>query len=110
MTSVVYVTVYFTGPPANVLLSASSQGLIMSWDLPFNFSEERHGMLIAYTVKCYSEGETVSIYELQHETQVSMTDFLPNEAYNCCVSLQTSLAVSPHVCHQQTTPEDGNQM
>lgn len=46
---------------------------------------------------------------LQREshTRATLDELLPFTMYNCCVSLQTTLANSTEVCQQEMTPEDG---
>ena len=95
------------GSPGNVSLNArGSRSLSMTWTSPTNL-KEKHGSFVAYTVKCWSEGQTTASYKLANVTQIIIEQCLPFSMYNCCVSLQTTQANSTAVCQQQSTPEDG---
>ena len=79
----------------------------MGWNSP-TYLEVLHGSFIAYIVKCQSEVGAISNYRLGNVTLVAIDQFLPFQTYNCCVSLQTTMANSTEVCQQQTTEEDGS--
>lgn len=103
-------TYLYSGPPVNILLNpTTSRSLTFYWDSPANLSQ-RHGNVVCYTITCDSEehpGYTFSIYRLGSEREVVLDRLLPYNTYNCCVSIQTTLANSSAVCQKAQTPEEG---
>ena len=80
----------------------------MSW-ASSSYTEEKHGYFVAYAINCCAqEGHCTSIFEQDNRTHIKMEGFLPFTTYNCCISLQTTLANSTEVCQEQMTLEDGN--
>ena len=78
----------------------------MTWDPPTDLKQS-HGSFIAYIVKCWSDGQATAVYNLENVTQVIVDHCLPFETYNCCVSLQTTLANSTATCQLGKTLEEG---
>ena len=106
-----YLSCYaLAGPPINVTLyTANSRTLTISWDIPAD-PEERHGTVVLTSVICDSEGMLGSItgYGVGIERYVTFDGLFPYSNYNCCISLQTTLANSSVICRMAQTPEDGN--
>ena len=78
----------------------------MTWNSPTDFKES-HGSFVAYTVECWSKGQATAVYRLENVTQVIVDQCLPAITYNCCVSLQTTLANSTAICQLGKTLEEG---
>ena len=99
---------HHAGPPSNVsLIARSSRNLTMTWNSPTSFTEQ-HGLFVAYVVKCWSGEHLTTTSTLENVTQVTIDDCIPYQVYNCCVSLQTTLANSTEICQQQRTFEGGS--
>ena len=98
---------FCSGPLSNLSLTATSRSLTMTWNNSHSYTEERHGQFVAYLIKCCSEGRCASVLDLESHTQATLDELLPFTMYNCCVSLQTTLANTTEVCQQKLTPEDG---
>ena len=103
-----HIVVMYTGSPSNVHLAAlSSHSLNMTWNLPTNFSKN-HGSFVAYTIRCFFQGQLTVEYTLGNVTQATIDECLPYQRYRCCVSVHTTLANSTEVCELQRTLQDGN--
>lgn len=88
----------------------NSQSLTLSWELPLVFFE-RHGTVVHFQVQCESEENTehgIIIYSPHNVREVELVSLTPYNTYNCCISLQTTLANSSLVCQVARTPEKGN--
>ena len=107
-TDINFVSTHHAGPPSNVsLIVHSSQNLTLTWNSPTSFRGQ-HGLFVAYVVKCWSGERLTATYILENVTEVIIDDCLPYQVYNCCVSLQTTLANSTEICQQQRTFEGGS--
>ena len=87
----------------------SSRSLRLSWKLPLGFNE-RHGTVVHYPIQCISEENPehiINIYNPRDMREVELDRLIPYNTYNCCVSVQTTLANSSVVCQAARTPEEG---
>ena len=97
-----------SGQPRNVTINITSpQRLTFSWSSPIDF-DTRHGSVISYTITCSSElDQGINSVTLGETQEADIEGLLPHNSYNCCLSLQTTLANSSSVCQQVQTPQDG---
>ena len=102
---------FHTGHPRNVTLSAmNSRNLILSWELPLVFLE-KHGTVVRFPIQCESEEDvehSINVYGPPNVREVELVSLTPYITYNCCISIQTTLANSSVVCQAARTPEKGN--
>ena len=107
MTKITIIIYTHTGPLTNVTLTAiNSRSLTFSWYNPAD-SEGRHGDVLRYPITCVSEENTLSAYGRSDGREFMLEGLAPYSTYNCCVSIQTTLANSSVVCLTVQTPEEG---
>ena len=75
-------------------------------------SNGRHGDLVHYTITCYSEEHPGYIFTMiltptGDRREEVIDGLLPYNTYNCCISVQTTMANSSVVCQQAPTLEEG---
>ena len=103
----------YAGPPINVAItSRTSQSLTFTWQSPVD-PNGRHGDFVRSPVVCYSDDnsrQTTTAYGRSADNQVTfeVEALMPYSYYNCCVSVETTLANSTGVCQSTQTPQDGN--
>ena len=100
------------GPLINVTLSpTSSRTLTFSWHPPID-PKRRHGDVLRYPIVCVSEdnpGSTFAAAGQSDDRELVLQGLLPYNTYNCCMSVQTTLANSSAVCKKARTLEEGLQ-
>ena len=97
------------GPPTNIILYVpNSRSLSISWDIPAD-PEDRHGSVVLSLITCESKGtlSTVTGFGTGTDRNFTLDGLYPDSNYNCCISLQTTLANSSAICQSAQTPQDG---
>lgn len=81
--------------------------MTLVWSTPVDI-EERDGSLTHYSVDC-SSAEHIGYNILTEITseETTLEGLQPYNSYNCCVAAVTTKGVSPNVCVQATTFEEG---
>lgn len=93
------------GPPVNIsIVSPSSRSLIVSWDSP-DHPDQLHGNIISYSITC--DTITTNVPASEEAMDVLFDGLLPYTTYNCCVSMEATIANSSAACQEGVTLEEG---
>ena len=91
-----YVCTAPSGPPLNFDILVDITSLTCSWDLPAE--DDRNGVIVSFTLRCSSGGETVIDLILNPTStvyEITVDLYKRSATYSCTVAASTAVGMGP---------------